>query len=216
MKQSYRFYRGCYRIARALLSIVYGFNIQGKENIPDGAAMICANHSNLIDPFFIAFAFGIKSHLHVIAKAELYKIPILSTVLKKLGTIRVDRDILDVSSVKRTLSYFNINEKVAIFPEGTRKPEKNAVTAKTGAVKIADHARVPIVPVFIPRKKPLFSKIHIVIGEPYYIEKQNIRHSPDEYSRFTEALMNKIEALNPKMRKNSTKTDINCIPSNKY
>ena len=199
MKPGYRFYRVCYSIARVLLSIAYGFNIQGKDNIPEGAAMICANHSNLIDPFFIAFAFGIKNHLHVIAKAELYKVPILSTVLKKLGTIRVDRDILDVSSVKGTLSYFNIDEKVAIFPEGTRKPEKNAVTAKTGAVKIAEHARVPIVPVFIPRKKPLFSKIHIVIGEPYYIEKQNTRRSSEEYSRLTDALMNKIETLNPKI-----------------
>ena len=199
MKPSYRFYRICYRIARVLLSIVYGLNVQGKENIPEGAAIICANHSNLIDPFFIAFAFGIKSHLHVIAKAELYKVPVLSTVLKKLGTIRVDRDILDVSSVKGTLNYLNKEEKVAIFPEGTRKPEKNAVTAKSGAVKIAEHARVPIIPVFIPRKKPLFSKIQIVIGAPYYIEKQNIRRSPEEYSRLTDALMNKIEALNPKL-----------------
>lgn len=197
MTPSYKFYRVCYRIARVLLGIVYRLDIQGKENIPEGAAMICANHSNLIDPFLLAFTFGIGTHLHVLAKVELFKIPILSTFLRKLGTIKVDRGILDIGSVKKTLGYLNKDEKVAIFPEGTRKPVENAVAAKSGAVRLAERAKVPIVPMFIPRKKPLFSKISLVIGKPYIIEKQIERRSPQEYSRLADVLMEKIEVLNP-------------------
>ena len=197
MKSSYRFYRGCYRIARVLLGIVYGFGVKGKENIPEGATMICANHSSIYDPFFIAFAFGIENHIHIIAKAELYKIPILSTIIQKLCAIKVDRGILDVNTVKETFSYLNKGERVAIFPEGTRRPVENTVTAKSGAIKIAEHAKVPIVPVYIPRKKPLFSKITLVIGEPYLIEKPNYKRTSDDYAQLADTLMSKIEAMNP-------------------
>ena len=112
MKSSYRFYRGCYHVARALFSIAYGFNVLGKENIPKGAAMICANHSSVVDPIFIAFAFGIDCHIRVIAKAELYKVPVLSAVIKKLGAISVDRGILDMDAVKITLGCLKNGEKV--------------------------------------------------------------------------------------------------------
>jgi len=203
MKSSYKFYKACYRIGRVLLGVVYSFCLQGKGGIPEGAALICANHSSIIDPIFLAFAFGINCHIHVIAKAELYKVPVLSAVIRKLGTIRVDRSINDVNSVRETLNYLKKGAKVAIFPEGTRKSVENAVQAKSGAIKVAELAKVPIIPVYIPRKKPLFSKIHIVIGEPYFIEKRSEKRTSDEYLRLAENLMNKIESLSPGKNKNS-------------
>ena len=196
MKSSYKFYKGCYRVARALIGIFYRMRVHGKENIPQGSVLICANHSSILDPFFIAFAFGINNHIHIISKAELYKIPIISTIIRKLGTIRVDRGILDVNSVKETLGYLKNGEKVAVFPEGTRKYEDNAVAAKSGAIKIAERAKVAIIPVYIPRKKPIFHKITIIIGKPYYIKKQAIKQSSVEYSKLADALMDKIKALN--------------------
>jgi len=197
MKSSYRFYRICYRVARILFGVFYGFDVQGKKNIPEGAAIICANHSSIFDPILIALAIGIDQFLHIIAKAELYKIPVLSAVIRKLGTIKVVRGTLDVKSVKETLGYLNRGEKVAIFPEGTRKPVENAVAAKSGAVKIAERAKVPVVPVYVPRKKRLFRKITLIIGEPYLIEKQRVRRTSDEYSRLADDMMINIESLNP-------------------
>jgi 1-acyl-sn-glycerol-3-phosphate acyltransferase len=184
-------------VANVLLRILYGLSIQGEENIPQGALLACANHSSILDPIFVALAFGIGNHMHFVAKAELFKIPILSAVIQKLGSIKVDREILDMNTVKETLSYLKKGEKVTIFPEGTRKPVKNAVTAKSGVVKIAEHAKVPIIPVYIPRKKPLFHKVYLVIGKPYFIKTQTVRRTLDEYSYLVEDLMNKIETLNP-------------------
>jgi len=203
MKSSYRFYRVCYRIARVILGIIYSFDVQGRRNIPEGAVMICANHSSIIDPFFMAIAFGIDCHIHIVAKAELYKVPVLSAVIRKLGTIRVDRSIQDMNSIRETLSYLKKGEKVAIFPEGTRRPVENAVAAKSGAVKVAEFARVPIIPIYIPRKKTWFSKIHLVIGEPYLIEKRSEKRTPEEYLRLADSLMSKIESLNPGRTKNT-------------
>jgi len=197
MKQSYRFYRGCYRVARAILAVFYRFSVLGKENVPEGAVMICANHSSVLDPLFIAFALGIENHIHIMAKAELYKVPVLSAIVRKLGTIRVDRGIQDMNAVKETIGYLKKGEKVAIFPEGTRKPVENAVAAKSGAVKLAQYSKAPILPLFIPRKKPLFRRLRIVIGEPFFIEKTGPKRTPEEYLQLAGDLMGKIEALNP-------------------
>ena len=197
MKPSYRFYRCCYRLARPAIGIFYRLKIIGKENIPEGAAMVCANHSSMIDPFLIAFAFGIDCQVHVITKVEVFRIPIISQILKKLGMISVDRGVLDVVTIKNMLSYLKNNEKIVIFPEGTRVSQDDAASAKAGSVKVADHAGVPIVPFYLPRKKPLFKRISVVIGEPYTFEKQARKRSSDDYLQLSDELMSKIKSLNP-------------------
>lgn len=199
MKPSYRFFRGCYHLAHTVISVFYRIRVTGKENIPAGGAMVCANHSSMVDPFLLAFTFGIGCHLHVIAKVELFKIPVISQVLRKMGMISVNRGISDVATIKSTFGYLKKNEKVAIFPEGTRTVKEGSISAKSGAIKLADHAGVPLVPVFLPRKKPLFSRIHIVIGEPYHIERQGKKPTADEYALLADTLMEKIRMLNPEV-----------------
>ena len=197
MKPSFKFYRGCYRFARVALGIFLWYDIRGRGNIPPGAAMVCANHSSLLDPIHVSLAFSIDDFIHYIAKVELYRIPVLSAVIQMLGAISVDREMLDVTTIKNTLTYFKKGEKVAIFPEGTRVSENESVAAKNGAIKLAEKAEVPIVPVYIPRKKYIFRKLPLVIGEPYHIEKQTRKRSTDEYSKLVEELMVRIEALKP-------------------
>ena len=192
-----RFYRCCHRIAHFYLWLFFGINVVGEENIPSGASMVCANHSSILDPFIIAVAFGISRNVHVIAKAELYKIPVVSQILKKLEMIRVDRGVLDTATVRTTFDYLKRGEIVVIFPEGTRVSEDETVAAKTGAIKIAERCSVPIVPLFIPRKKPVFRKIQVVIGEPYNIEKQTGKRSAEDYSDLSAHLMERIKSLDP-------------------
>ena len=203
MKPSYKFYRGCYHFARAAIGIIYPLRVAGNENIPEGGALICANHSSDLDPFFVAFAFGIDNQMHIIAKVELFKIPGLSQILRKLGMISVDRGMLDISTIKATYRYFDKNEKVVIFPEGTRISEEAAhddgvSSAKSGAIKLAERRGVPIIPVFVPRKKPAFKRVHIVIGKPYYIEKREAKRTADEYERLSADMMARIEELGVK------------------
>jgi len=192
------YYRRWYRIARFFVGIFYRLDISGRENIPAGAAMVCANHSSRIDPFLAAFAFGLGHHVHFIAKVSLFKVPVLSGILKKLGMISVDRSLTDVSTIKSTLKYLKNGEKVAIFPEGRRAAAEGDVLAKSGAVKLAVRAGVPLVPVFIPRKKPLFHKIPVIIGKPYSIEKRD--GEVLDYALLSEELMTAIESLDPTAR----------------
>ena len=196
-KMSYNFFRIVFRIAAPVICFFRPFDIVGKENLIKGAAMVCSNHSEMIDPFLIAISFGIDDNVHVIAKIEIFKIPVVSLILWKIGMIPVDRSKNDIASIKMTLGFLKQDQKVVIFPEGTRATEHDASAAKSGAVKLAERAGVPIIPVFLPRKKPFFKKSTLVYGEPYYIEKQTAKRTPDDYAKLSEDLMNKIQALDP-------------------
>jgi len=196
-KMSYKFFRIVFRIAAPIICFFRPFHIVGKENLIDGAAMVCSNHSEMIDPFLIAISFGIDDNVHVIAKIEIFKIPVVSLILWKIGMIPVDRSINDIASIKMTLGFLKQNQKIVIFPEGTRATEHGVSAAKSGAVKLAERAGVPIIPVFLPRKKPFFKKSTLVYGEPYYIEKQAAKRTPEDYAKLSEDLMNKIQALDP-------------------
>jgi 1-acyl-sn-glycerol-3-phosphate acyltransferase len=196
-KASYKFFRVAFRIAGPVIRFFRPFKVIGKENMKKGAAMVCSNHSAMIDPFQIALAFGIDDNVHVIAKIELFKIPVLSWFLWKLGMICVDRSINDIESIKTSLAYMKKGKKVVIFPEGTRMSEFDAHAAKSGAVKLAERAGVPIIPVFLSRNKPFFKRSKVVIGAPYYIEKHDGKRNVDDYAKLSEELMKKIQDLDP-------------------
>ena len=196
-KMSMRFYRWCFKYAGPVIRFFRPYEVIGLENVPKGAAMVCSNHSAMIDPFHIALSLGVEDNIHVIAKIEIFRIPVVEAVLWGLGMICVDRSINDITSVKESLNYLKKGEKVVIFPEGTRMSEFHADAAKSGAVKMAERAGVPIVPVFLTRKKPFFKKSKVIYGEPFYIEKQKVKRTAEDYKKLSEELMSKIQELDP-------------------
>lgn len=198
MKASYRFYRVCYRISYVLFKLLFFYKVTGRENVPDGAAMVCANHSSYLDPIIVSLSIGISDFVHYVAKAELFKVPVLSWVITKLGAISVDRTKSDVSTIKSSLEYLRKDQKVSIFPEGRRVASEEDTAAKSGAVKIAEHTGIPIVPVYVPRRKTLFRRLKVVVGVPYYVEKRDCKRTFEDYSRLVEDLMNRIEELGNK------------------
>lgn len=173
------------------MKIFYPYEVIGNENIPEGPAILCANHSNLIDPVLVAIAMDRKKHFaKFMGKKELFNKPILGNILSKMGGIPVDRDQNDIEAVKTTLATLKDGEKVMIFPEGTRQSE-DGHEAKVGVVRIAIKTKVPLVPIYIPRQKKLFKKVKIIIGESYYLESV----PKDEYRRLTDELMENIKIL---------------------
>ncbi|MDR3278543.1 MAG: 1-acyl-sn-glycerol-3-phosphate acyltransferase [Oscillospiraceae bacterium] len=197
MSPEYRRYRRFYAVCWFLLGLFFKFDLRGRENVPRGAAMVCANHSSNLDPFILPFAFGRDEHPHMLGKAEIFKIPLAGKFFKGIGMFSVDRGISDTTAVRTILAYLKNGEKVVIFPEGHRVSESESVAAKSGALRLADKTGVPIVPVYIPRKKRIFSRISIVIGEPYFIDPEKEKLSAEDFTRAAAELMARIEALRP-------------------
>lgn len=157
--------------------------------------MVCANHSSVVDPIFIALALGRNDQPLFIAKEELFRVPVFSWLIKKLGAISVDRSKTDIGPVKTSLQYLKKGVKVVIFPEGARVAEDDTLDAKRGAIRIAERSGAYILPVYIPRKKTVFSRVRIVVGKPYKIEKQKEKRTPEEYDRLSNEMMKTIQEL---------------------
>ena len=82
-----------------------------------------------------------------------------------------------------------------MFPEGTRVQPGKEGDAHSGAAMLATRTGVPIVPVYIPRKKKWFRKTTIVFGEPYIPEFEGRRATSEDYKRISTDLMARIGAL---------------------
>ncbi|MBQ2840859.1 MAG: 1-acyl-sn-glycerol-3-phosphate acyltransferase [Oscillospiraceae bacterium] len=162
-----RIYKILYTVLAPLFKLVYRIKVTGKENIPDGATVVCANHTSLLDPIFLCITFGKKELMSFMAKAELFRVPVIGAVLRALGAIPVNRGSTDISTLRDAISRLSDGKKVMIFPEGTRvHTDADASAAKTGAAMIACRAKVSMLPVYISDKKRLFGKVEIIIGKP--------------------------------------------------
>ncbi len=186
-----RGYAFVYALAYPLVRLLFPVKILGRENIPEGAAVVCAPHSSFLDPLLVAIAYGRRRQLHFMAKAELFKIPVLSWFIRLAGAFPVHRGQRDVTSIRTAMRYLRNGERIMMFPEGTRVQEDDKVAAKTGAVRLAEKMKVPVTPVYVPRKKRLFGRHHVVIGESYMIPKT----ADADYHKLADELMAKIGAL---------------------
>ena len=127
----------------------------------------CINHSSNWDPILI----GACMHrpLRYMAKSELFKVPVLKSIVKLLGAYPVNRKTADVSSVKNTISILENGEVVGMFP-GRRAKRKHpeTVTPKSGVAMAAYKAKTGILPVTVISKGykvKAFHKTIIVFGD---------------------------------------------------
>lgn len=171
--------------------VLYPMIVTGRANIPAGACVICANHSNYIDPLLLIYAFGLPCFLHCMSKQENMDKPVIGWIYKMCGAFGVNRGEQDIAAARTTLKLLKDGKKVVMFPEGTRTPVNNAEAGKTGAVRFASKCGVPIVPVFITRGKTVFHLVRIRIGECF----EPHCHTQEEYLTETRSLMETIFAL---------------------
>ncbi len=188
-----KYYSFLVTVLSPLVRLVYPYRLTGSAKLPEGAAVICANHSSYIDPVLIAVIFGARNYITFMGKIELFRVPVLGWLLRKLGVISVDRDASDIDALRKSVNVLKGGGRLMLFPEGTRVSEDDAVAAKTGAVRLASRHGAPIVPIFISRDKRAFHRFDVCIGEP--IELGKLPHS--EYAAAAERLMDGIAAMNP-------------------
>ncbi|MPM14428.1 hypothetical protein SDC9_60790 [bioreactor metagenome] len=184
-----------YIIVWPFFNLVNPGRVIGKENIPEGGVLVCANHFKLTDPLYIVFAMGLKNRMQIMAKAELMRVPVLGWLLGKAGIFGIERGKADVGAIKHALKVLKSNEKLLMFPEGTRAKDDDGGAAKTGAVMLALRTGASIVPVYIPRKRKWFVPTPVIIGKPYTPEVAGRRASPEEYHAIADDLMQRIRAL---------------------
>lgn len=184
-----------YAVIWPFFHLIRPLRVLGRENIPDGPAVICPNHTTIGDPFYVVYAFGRKYPMRAMAKIQIMRVPFIGWILGKAGVFGVDRGHADMKAVKTALKFLKDGNKLLMFPEGTRVHDGEGVEAKTGAAMFATRTGSPLLPVYIQPKKKLFSRNTVVIGQPYYPRFEGRKPTADELDAITDRLMERVRSL---------------------
>jgi 1-acyl-sn-glycerol-3-phosphate acyltransferase len=190
-----KLYAVLYPLIWIFMRLFHPWRAIGTENIPEGAALLCGNHTSLGDPVYVVCAMGHKRQTHVIAKDEIMHWPVVGPALKAAGIIGIKRGKADVAAIKEAMRVLKKGERLMMFPEGTRVREGQTSEAHTGAAMFATRTGVPLLPVYISPKKKLFRKTTVIFGKPYEPAFEGRKPTADDYQRIADDLMARIQAL---------------------
>lgn len=160
------------------------FHFEGQEHLPKkGGAVLASNHVSYLDFAFIGTgALHTKRYIRFMAKKGAFDNKIAGPLLRGMKHISVDRDNGGASFVA-ALKALKSGEIVGIFPEATISQSFEIKGMKSGAVRLASGAQVPLIPVVIWGSQRIWTKgvprdfrrksipIHISYGEPTYLAK---------------------------------------------
>lgn len=211
-------YRLAAGILKPLLAVVGTKDWQGAEHLPtSGGYIVAANHMTNLDPLtFAHFVYDSSRPPRILAKASLWKIPVLKGILDRTGMIPVHRGTSGAaSSLADAVRQLEAGECVAVFPEGTltRDPDLWPMVGKTGAARLALSSGVPVIPVaqwgpqlilpqYSKRLHPFpRKKVSIHAGPP--VDLSDLRGRPQDSAVLTEAterIMAAITALLEEIR----------------
>ena len=172
------FWASCY----TWLNPIWSVSIRGRENIDCKKTyiMVC-NHQSILD---IPVIFRVFSPFKWVAKASLFKIPIIGWNMWLNRSIKIERS--SVKSQRKMLNRCAENIKngssVMIFPEGTRSRNGELRTFKEGAFLVALQEKTDIIPMALDGSYKAFPEKSII---PVSKLKINLRILPPiEYETF--------------------------------
>ncbi|MCL2775695.1 MAG: 1-acyl-sn-glycerol-3-phosphate acyltransferase [Oscillospiraceae bacterium] len=175
--------------AAGFLRKLFRVKIINPENEPKDITtsyIVCINHSSNWDPIVIGAC--TKRPLRYMAKAELFKVPVLKSIVKLFGAYPVNRDSADVSAIRTTINILEKGETVGMFPQGHRakRINPNKIVPKNSVAMIAMKAKSGVLPVTVITKGykvRIFHKTIVVFGRyiPFeeFEEFQKIREIKD-------------------------------------
>lgn len=197
MKGSNKLYKFLYSFLAPFIKFVYRVKIIGEENEPlDSNFLICANHISNHDVLILAAS--VKNQICFLAKKEIFKIPLLSSLIRGVGAFPIDRKISDVSALKKTISLLQNGKCVAMYPQGTRmnKIDPRKTTPKNGAGLIIARSGCTVLPISIQAKAysvRFFKKTYVTIGKPITASEINASSfNSEEYARISGVVFERI------------------------
>ena len=179
------------------------WQVIGRENIPlTGGVLLCGNHISYIDPPTLGA--GCPRPVHFMAKLELFHVPILGFLIKRVGAFPVKRGSADRSALRTAIELLQGGEIVGMFPEGTRSLDGKLKAPEPGVGLIALRAKVPVTPVALIDTNQLlrphsflfrFSRVKVIYGKPVTLDDladQGGREAVEETGRRIMAAIGKL------------------------
>jgi 1-acyl-sn-glycerol-3-phosphate acyltransferase len=162
------------------------FDFEGVEHVPrDGGAILSINHIGYLD-FALTGTAALPAGRYVrfMAKKEIFDNKLAGPLMRGMHHICVDRSS-GTGSFVAALRALRSGEIIGIFPEGTISVSFEIKELKTGAVRLAMGAGVPVIPTIVWGSQRIWTKkvkrnlrrnkfpVTVAFGAPLYFDKQS-------------------------------------------
>jgi 1-acyl-sn-glycerol-3-phosphate acyltransferase len=171
------------------------FDIVGQENMPTtGGAVLAINHISFLDYAFAGLPADRAGHRRVrfMAKDGIFKNPVAGPLMRRMGHISVNRDA-GSDAFRQGVRALKDGDLLGVFPEGTMSRSFELISFKSGTVRMAAMAQVPIIPMAVFGGQRILSYGHkdftrgktiaITIGTPIAVEKRADVHTETDHLR---------------------------------
>ena len=139
------FYSGAKVLVRIVLTPFFRLEVTGLEHVPQGRGhLVACNHVSDWDPVMLGLA--CPNQVRYMAKEELFRIPVLSFLIRKLGAFPVARGKGDTGAIQTAVDIVREGGVLGIFPEGGRSRDGQFHKLKSGAVVVASQTGGDILP----------------------------------------------------------------------
>ncbi|MFM8604220.1 MAG: lysophospholipid acyltransferase family protein, partial [Cyanobium sp.] len=189
-----------YLLVFPLYRLLFRGRTAGNDNVPaDGALVVVANHGSHLDPPLLGHALG--RPVAFMAKAELFRVPVLGPLIRACGAYPVSRGASDREAIRTATDRLEEGWATGVFLDGTRQSDGRVNQPQPGAALLAARAGVPLLPVAIvnshralgPDGSPLrLVPVHIRIGTPIPPPASRRRADLDAVTRAAQEQINAL------------------------
>lgn len=180
---------------------LWRFKVSGAQHVPrDGPLIVACNHASYMDP--VALGVACPRPLSYMAKAELFRIPLLGPLIERVNAYPVERGekASAAAAIKKSVQILREGRAIGIFPQGTRVAHGEG-EAKAGVAVLANLGKAPVVPAYIwgSNEARRFHQIKVAFGEPLRLPAER-KATREEVAKFKDDVMDAINALAKEMQ----------------
>ncbi len=171
---SFVYFLVSYLIVFPIFRLLFRGQTIGNQNVPsDGPLVVVANHGSHLDPPILGHA--LSRPVAFMAKAELFRVPLLGALIRACGAYPVKRGASDREAIRIATARLLEGCAIGVFLDGTRQANGRVNRPRPGAALLAARADASLLPVAIVNSHralgpgrfwPRFVSIELRIGKP--------------------------------------------------
>lgn len=144
-------------VVSPVLHLAFQGKVYGAEKVPmKGPLLLVSNHASDFDPPLLSNC--VRRPVAFMSKEELFKVPILKTLIRWYGAYPVKRGKADRAAIRAAEAASQEGWALGIFLEGTRTEDGVIHRPKLGAAMIAKKIQAPILPVSLWGTEKILAK----------------------------------------------------------